>query len=367
MILESAKRSAPFFEERRAKVRAEIVKLGLDGILITHLVNVRYLSGFTGSSAIVLITPEGAEFLTDFRYVTQAQEQVIGPAIIEYKEPLGVLADLATRKKIRRLGFEAGHVSVARIKEVKARLQSVNLIETVNITETIRIVKDEPEIEAIKALLVMLEKAFPKALGLIRPGVKERDVAVELEYELRTLGADGPAFDFIVASGHRSAIPHGVASEKVISTGEMVTLDWGAKGWGYHSDNTRTLACGNVSGELEKIYSIVLEANLRALEFVKPGVTVKEIDDVARDLIKKSGYEKAFGHGVGHGVGLDIHEKPTVSWREDTKVVQGMVFTIEPGIYLPGKGGVRIEDMVHVTDAGCEVLSARLPKDLLIL
>lgn len=363
MILDSASLSAPFFEQRRKKLREKIMERNVDALLVTHLVNIRYLTGFTGTAGLVLVTPNGSWFLTDFRYTGQASKQVTGMSIKEYREPLAVVAGLLTELKVKRLGFESEHVSAARLEDFRAKLGGVELSPSTGLVESIRLIKDEPEIEAIKALFSMLENVFPVALELIRPGVCERDVAIELEYRLRKLGADEKAFDFIVASGARSALPHGVASDKKIEAGDMVIMDWGAKGWGYHTDNTRTLFVGNVDPELSDIYDIVLEANRSAIGFVKPGVTVKQVDDVARSIIKDAGYGEAFGHGTGHGVGLDIHEKPTISWRDDTVVMAGMVFTIEPGIYLSGKGGTRIEDMLLVTDDGCEVLSSALPKD----
>ncbi len=367
MILQSPQESEPFFRKRRERLRAKIVEQNLDGALITNINNVRHLTGFTGSSAMMMITPGKDFFLTDFRYTSQAQAEVIGPKIIEYKEPTAPVIQLAREEKMATLGFEADHVSVTKAGKIAKELGDIALEATTGLVESVRIIKDEPEIEAIKALVAMLAETFPVALQLIGPGACERDVALELEYRLRKLGADGPAFDFILASGVRSAIPHGIASKKIISTDEMVTLDWGAKALGYYSDNTRTIALGNVDSELLKIYDIVLEANRAAIDFVRPGVTTKEIDDVARSIIKKAGYGDAFGHGTGHGVGLEIHENPRVSWNDNTVVEEGMVFTIEPGIYLPGKGGVRIEDMIVVTGTGHESLTANIPKDLIKL
>lgn len=367
MILDSPERSAPFHKDRLARLRGKIAAEDIDALLVTNITNVRYLSGFSGTSAVMLATPEDTFFLTDFRYTTQAEAQVIGPVIREYKEQLDDVSALLSELGINKLWVEAGSVSLAVAEKMREKFNGVELEGAEGAVESVRLIKDEPEIEAIRALLSMLEKVFPEAARLIRPGAVERDVAVELEYRLRKAGADGPAFDFIVASGPRSAMPHGVASGKVIGKDEMITLDWGAAGWGYNSDNTRDFATGKVDPELEKIYDITLEANLAAIDAVKPGVTVKDVDDAARNIIKKAGYGEAFGHGTGHGVGMDIHEKPTVSWRDGTELAPGMVFTIEPGIYLPGKGGVRIEDMILVTDSGREVLSKNIPKKLIRL
>lgn len=338
---------------------------GLSAFLVSSLVNVRYLSGFTGTSGLMVITGDEACFLTDFRYVTQAAAQVKSARVMEYKEPEPAVHELLKSHGAGNAGFESLHVTYARAEEMREKFTGVELVPVKDAVETVRQVKDEPEIEAIKWLLDIQAETFNDALRLIRPGAVERDVAVELEYLLRKRGADGPAFDFIVASGVRSAMPHGVASDKVIGKNEMVTLDWGAKGRGYHSDNTRTVITGPVDPELEKIYSIVLEANIAGIEAVRPGVSMKQVDEAARKIVNATGYGDAFGHGTGHGVGLDIHEKPTVSWRGDAVAEPGMVFTVEPGIYLPGKGGVRIEDMVLVTQTGCETLSAAIPKGLI--
>lgn len=360
----SPEEAGPYHLGRRKRLMAETAERGLDGTLVTSLVNIRYLSGFTGTSAMMLFTPDEALFLTDFRYTAQAAEQARSVPIREYREPLEGLREAAGEMGIKKLGFEAAHVSAARLDEMKEKLPGVELVPTKGVVERLRLVKERPEVETMKALLDMLASAFDRAVELIRPGAVERDVAVELEYRLRKLGASGPAFDFIVASGARAALPHGVASGKTMEKGDAVILDWGAAGWGYNCDNTRVFAVGAIDAELEKIYKIALEANMAAIDAVKPGVTVKEIDAAARGVIEKAGYGEAFGHGTGHGVGLEIHEKPAVSWRDGTVVTPGMVFTIEPGIYLSGKGGVRVEDMVHVTQTGCETLSGRIPKGL---
>lgn len=355
----------PFFEARSRWARERMESLGVDCALITTLPNVRYLSGFSGTSGSILLLESESFFLTDFRYTFQAEKEVKNHTIVEYKEFNDSLADLLRANGAGRMGFETERMTHHRAGELESKLDFIKMIPLRGFIEERRLIKDEPEIEAMSALNDLLADVFPEALALMKPGVAERDIAVEIEHLLRKKGADGPAFDFIIASGERSALPHGVASEKTLGDGEMVTLDWGVKKWGYHSDNTRTMALGAVDGELEKIHSIVLEANMAAIGFVRPGVTVKQVDDVARGIITKAGYGDFFGHGTGHGVGLDIHEKPAVSWREETVVKPGMVFTIEPGIYLPGRGGARIEDMAAVTENGCRTLSERIPKRLI--
>ena len=356
---------APAYEARVEWAKGRMESLGVDSALITNLANVRYLSGFSGTSGSILFIGDESFFLTDFRYTSQAQNEARNHKIVEHKEFNDTLSSLLLANGCARMGFETERMTHHKAMELESKLDFIKMVPLKGFIEERRLVKDTPEIEAMAALNDLQADVFPKALALIKPGAVERDIAVEIEYMLRKGGADGPAFDFIVASGERSALPHGVASGKTLNDGELVTLDWGAKKWGYHSDNTRTVALGDVDRELAKVYSIVLEANKAAIEFVRPGVTVKQVDDVARGIITKAGYGDFFGHGTGHGVGLDIHEKPTVSWREETVVQPGMVFTIEPGIYLPGRGGVRIEDMVAVTDSGCEVLSERIPKEFM--
>ncbi len=367
MILDDPARGASFTEARRARLQDKIASEKLDALIVTEMVNIRYLTGFTGTAAIFLLTPRDSWFLTDFRYAQQAQEQVIGPEISQYKEALDTLAEVLLKLGLKNVGFEAESVSAAKADQMGKKLKNCTLKPTVKLVESVRVVKDEAELEAIRALVGMLEAALPEAMSLISPGTVERDVAIELEYRLRKLGAQGPAFDFIVASGFRSALPHGVASGKIIEDNELVILDWGAMGWGYHSDNTRTFATGAVEKELENIYHVVLEANQAAIGCLEPGVPLEQVDRAAREIVTKAGYGEAFGHGTGHGVGLCVHEEPVVSWRSESVAQPGMVFTIEPGIYLPGKGGVRIEDMVHVTAEGTEIITDKLARSFRVL
>ncbi|MBF0171001.1 MAG: aminopeptidase P family protein [Nitrospinae bacterium] len=362
LLVDDPARSAPFLAARREKLAALLPAAGIDALVVTHMVNVGYLSGFTGTAGIVVVTGKGCHFLTDFRYAEQAAAQAVGMNVVIYKEPLPELAALLASEGIVHAGFEGEHVSVAKADDLKKKVDAVRWKPVAGSVERLRLVKDPVEMEAIRTMAGTLARVWPTAVELLRPGAVEREIAVELEYRLMQEGADCRAFDFIVASGPRSAMPHGVASEKVIAKNELVILDWGALGKGYHTDNTRTIVLGDVGPELRGIVDLCLEANLAAIDAVRPGVTMKAIDDVARGIITKAGYGPQFGHGTGHGVGRDIHEKPTVSWRDETPAQIGMVFTIEPGIYLPGRGGVRIEDMVHVTERGCEVLTERVPK-----
>ncbi len=363
LIIDDPAQSAPFLAARRRRLAQSLPGAGVDAVVVTHMVNVGYLTGFTGTAGIVVVTEKGSHFLTDFRYAEQAEEQAVGMNVAIYKEPLPELASLLAKEGIVHAGFEAEHVSVAKADEMKRKIANVTWKPLAGKVESLRLIKDPVEMEATRAMAATLARVWPTAVDLIRPGAVEREVAAELEYRLMQEGADQRAFDFIVASGPRSAMPHGVASDKAIGDGELVILDWGALGKGYHTDNTRTFIIGDVASELRDIVAICLEANRAAIDAVRPGVTMKEIDAAARGIIDAAGYGPQFGHGTGHGVGRDIHEKPTVSWRDETRAEVGMVFTVEPGIYLPGRGGVRIEDMVHVTERGCEVLTERVPKD----
>lgn len=367
MILDDPAAAAPYHAARRARVMREIASRPFDALLVTSLVNTRYLSGFSGSSAAALLTAGGAWFLTDFRYLEQAAREAPGMALERVNDLAEGLGGLLARLEVRTLGFEAEHVSVAKLAKLRQGCPNVEFAPTEKIVETQRLIKDEAEIGTLRALVAMLETAMPAARELIRPGAVERDVAVELEYRLRALGGDGPAFDFIVASGARAALPHGVASSKAIEPGEVVTLDWGVKGWGYYTDTTRTFTVGAVEPRMQEVLRVVNEANLAALDAVRPGAELRAIDAAARDLIKAAGYGDQFGHGTGHGVGMVIHEEPRVSYTSTGVAEPGMVFTIEPGIYLPGIGGARVEDMALVTGHGLEILTRGLSKDPLWL
>lgn len=344
-----------------------MAKAGLDAFVTFNLKNIRYLSGFSGSNGAVVVTEKDAVLFTDFRYASQVEEEA--PDMTSHV-CVGALTEDVGKKlqKVRgkRVGFEEKHVTVALMAELKKHSGSLRWVPS-SIIEGLRSIKDAGEIGLIVRNFGLLEKAFSKISAIIRPGKEESAVAAELEYALKLSGGEKPAFDFIVASGARSALPHGVASRKLIRQGDIVILDWGWVLDGYHSDNTRTLFVGKPKPKLREIFEIVLEANMRAIARTAPGVPLKEIDSAARDYISKMGYGKYFGHGTGHGVGLDIHEEPNVSQRSTATAIEGMVFTIEPGIYLPGIGGVRIEDVVAVTASGCKLISEGVPKKLAVI
>lgn len=338
----------------------------IDGILITSPYNRRYVSNFTGTAGAVLVTETEAIFITDFRYTTQAAEQAKGFTIIEHTKSMEEeIARQIVQLDIKQLGFEAEHVTYDTFTRYE-QLFAAELVGIKQIIETIRIKKTEEEIAILKEAASIADKAFDHILDVIKPGVREIDVANELEFYMRKLGATSSSFDIIVASGYRSALPHGVASEKKIKNGELVTLDFGALYQGYCSDITRTVAVGDISDELRNIYDVVLEAQKLGVAGLKPGMTGKEADALTRDYITEKGYGDYFGHSTGHGIGLEVHEGPSLSMRSSIVLESGMVVTVEPGIYIPEVGGCRIEDDVVLTETGKDVLTTA-PKSLITL
>jgi Xaa-Pro aminopeptidase len=332
----------------------------IDGLLVSAPSNRFYLSGFTGSAGVLLITASKAWLLTDFRYMSQAPEQSPDFEVVQHAPHLlDTVKTLCMDHQIRQLGFEQDAVMYGYFLELERALANtrIDLIACKGIVEELRMTKDESELQIMREAAAIADNTFAYILGQIKPGMREREVAWLMEQHMRELGASGPSFETIVASGERSALPHGIASDRIIGSGELVKLDFGAKYKGYCSDLTRTVALGVVPDELKRIYAIVLEAQQRALDGIKAGMTGKEADAIARTHIANAGYGDRFGHGTGHGLGIDIHEAPTLSPRGEHALVPGMIVTIEPGIYLPGLGGVRIEDDVIVTVDGVHRLT----------
>jgi Xaa-Pro aminopeptidase len=267
---------------------------------------------------------------------------------------------------VNKIGFDAEQTTVSFLKAVTAALPGVEWLPIGSELDDLRVIKSADELQLLAKSAAIASQALVGVLDSIRPGVSERDVALALEFAMKRAGADEKSFDFIVASGPRGALAHGKASDKLIQAGELVTIDFGAVYRGYHSDETVTIAVGAPDSRQKEIYSIVKDAHDKALEAVKPGVTLKELDDLARGFIDGKGYGNFFGHGLGHGVGLEVHEEPVVSFRSKQTALEGMVFTIEPGIYIPDWGGVRIEDTVVVTHDSCRTLT-KVPKHLMVL
>lgn len=355
-----------FKVEKLEKLRKALGEKNIEGLLVTNPYNRRYISGFTGTAGVVLITKSNALFITDFRYTEQAAEQALGFDVVEHTQP--IVKEIATQIKqlgITKVGFEKEDLSYATFEQYKAEIKA-ELIPTSGIVENLRLFKTEEEISILKEAAKISDAAFEHILTFIKPGVTEIEVSNELEFFMRKQGAQSSSFDIIVASGFRSALPHGVASSKKIANGELVTMDFGALFNGYCSDMTRTVAVGEITEELHKIYHTVLDAHLKGLEGIKDGISAKAADALTRDYITQEGYGQYFGHSTGHGLGLEVHESPALSSRSDVTLKEGMVVTVEPGIYVPNVGGCRIEDDIIVTKDGNESLN-RSPKELIIL
>jgi Xaa-Pro aminopeptidase len=352
---------------RRSRLKRFFEEYALDALLLTDLRNVRYLCGFSGSEGALLLTEDQAWFLCDSRYTAQAAEEVYGAEVRECGAiRIDTVSALANDFGLGRIGFEAAHTTVSAFRRMSEKMTGIVLVEVGSALDEIRICKDAAEIELLSSVASLSSLSLAAILQGIKPGVRETDIALALELEMRRRGADGKAFDFIVASGVRGALPHGVASDKAIQSGELVTIDFGALKDGYHSDETVTVACGKPVSRAEEIHSIVRTAHDLAIDAVKPGISCRDLDERGRSYIRDKGYGDYFGHGLGHGVGLEIHEMPTLSPRSGAVLEEGMVITIEPGVYIPGFGGVRIEDTVVVTGDGCRILTGA-DKQLLIL
>jgi Xaa-Pro aminopeptidase len=344
---------------RLDKLRQKLIEEELDAILITQPQNRRYLSGFTGSAGVLLISAEQAILATDFRYYEQVAKQApdFELARVGY-EFTKVLPDLVVQVGAKRVGFEAVHLPYAQYQEWDEVAEGFELAPTKELVEELRAVKDEGELEVIRRAVALADEAMTYVLDVMEPGMTERAVAWEIETYMRTHGADKVAFDLIVAGGPSGAMPHARPSEAPIRAGEPIVMDIGAQTEGYHSDLTRTACLGAPDDRFREIYDIVLQAQLAAEEGIRAGMTGQEADALARSVIEEAGYGEYFGHGLGHGVGLAVHEKPRLSKLSEEEVLQpGMVVTIEPGIYLPGWGGVRIEDIAVVGEDGVEVLT----------
>ncbi len=343
----------------------------LDAVLITNLSNLRYFTGFTGTTGVALALKDAKFFFADFRYVEQAKKQV-GPrgylVVGVERDLLDKVTEYIKDSRIKKLGIEDLHVSVAKYRSYQEKFGDTELIGLGDSFLKCRMVKTDEELELIKKAAEIADEAFAKILPKIKEDVSEKELANELEYEMKKLGADDKSFETIIASNYRSAMPHGVASEKLIEKEGFVKFDFGCFYKGYASDMTRTVYYGEgVSSKHLDVYNTVLEAQKLAVSKAKAGVGVRELDKVARDYITQKGYGENFGHGLGHGIGLEIHEYPYVSSNAENIVLQeNMVVTIEPGIYIEGFGGVRIEDDVIIKKDGCEVIN-KTSKNLIVI
>ena len=350
----------PRFESRRNKLHKLLRATGADALLITNFTNVTYLTGFTGDDSYLLVTRSREVLVSDERYTTQLEEEC--PKLNrEIRAPgakmLQSVTKLVRRAKVSRLAVESTSMTVGFHDRLTAALPKVDLVRADSLVEQLRMIKDRHEIAATRVAIDQARRAFEVIKATLTPDQTEKQVAAEHEHAMRRFGARGCSFPPIIAAGARSALPHATPTDARIGGSDFVLVDWGACEELYASDLTRIIVTGKISPKLRKIYRVVLKAQVSAIRAIRPGVTCQRVDGVARNIIAKAGFGKHFGHGLGHGLGLDVHENPRLTRGSDTELKPGMIVTVEPGIYLPGWGGVRIEDDVLVTRDGHEVLS----------
>lgn len=352
---------------RIASLRRHLKAHRLDALIVTSIPHIRYISGFTGSNALCVFTNSYQVLITDSRYDAQVREEVKGFRLIISED--GLFPELAARKVLSgkiRVGFQDQDVSYAIYQNLQTYFPKCKFIPAADLIERIVTIKEKNEIDLIRNAVKITDLVFHRILSRLKADITELDVAAEITYLHRKMGAEGDAFDPIVASGVRSSLPHARASNKRLQHGDLVILDFGCRYQGYHSDLTRTVAVGEISKEKEKIYQTVLDAQKRAIDAARDGIPVQKLDFIARYCISKAGFAKYFKHSLGHGIGLQVHELPKISALSEDNLTTGNVVTIEPGIYIPGLGGVRIEDDIVIKEGGCEVLN-NATKDLLIV
>jgi Xaa-Pro aminopeptidase len=358
-MLPGAKEKAVGEERLRQMMRVH----RLDGVLFWSLENIRYLSGFTGDDGVLLYANEERVLLSDGRFEEQAKKEMRGSSFKKYHNKIDGLARFLRSLRMRRLGLEAQAISHDSYRRLQEKLPRLTFIALAAQLSDLRVCKSLEEVEKIRAAVRIATQGFRECFSRFRPGIREKTAASYLEYRMKIRGGEKPSFPTIVASGARAALPHGEASPKKMGRGETVVVDFGTCYQGYNSDETKTLILGPPTREQRKIYELVRKAQERAIREIRPGVSLRSIDAAARGVISRAGYGKFFVHGLGHGIGLAVHEAPSVSPRGKGKVEEGMVFSVEPGIYIPGWGGVRLEDLVWVRGRRGEVLSD-LPKKL---
>ena len=351
---------------RRKRLRQQLRAAKVDGLLVTNFVNVTYLTGFTGDDSYLLVTHDEELLVTDMRYTTQLEDECPGLKL-RVRSPgdkmLDPTAEVMERAKADKLGVEGGSMTVSLYRGLQDKLPKTKLEPTSDLVENLRAVKDKEEVAAIRVACHHAKRAFEAVRAAVTPTMTESQVAADLEYQARRFGAKGLSFEPIVAVGARSALPHGRPTHVQLGESDFALVDWGARTGLYVSDLTRMWVAGKISPKFRKIYQVVLEAQLGAIDAIRPGIKCEEVDAVARDYITRSGYGKQFGHGLGHGIGLEVHEAPRLTRQQAVELQPGMVVTVEPGIYFPGWGGIRIEDDVLVTPSGHEVLTD-VPKQL---
>lgn len=348
------------------KMQKWLIAHEVDAFLLLSDANRRYFTGFTGSNGVVMITKDQVILITDQRYTEQAIHETTGIEVVTHGiDPVETFRQVADTLKIETIAYESKRITDDQLTSWKALQKKWKWIPTKDVGLQLRAVKTETEINLLKQSLAIAEKAFMEVIELIRPGITEREIKVELEYRMQKYGSEGVAFDTIVASGKRSSLPHGTPTEKQIQWGEPIVIDFGAVYGGYHSDLTRTVWMGEPDPKLYWIFERVLAAQEKAIEAIAPGKTCMEIDGAHREIFSLSGIEPYSLRGLGHGVGLEIHEEPRVVIKNEAILEKNMVFTVEPGIYIPDMGGIRTEDMVVVTETGAKVLS-NLPNKIII-
>jgi Xaa-Pro aminopeptidase len=354
------------YPDRRRRLLKLLKSESLPALLVTSETNVSYLTGFTGDSTYLYLTPTDALLISDSRYEEQLGDECpdlkveIRSTATKMHEAVGRVLKQAKAVKV---GLEGSSVTWEFVRTLQEKSEQVEFVPTSGLVESLREIKDKQEVEAIRRAIECAQKAFAVLRASLRPDLTEKQVADDLEYRIRTFGGTAGAFPSIIGVGARAALPHGRPGEKRIEESEFVLVDWGARVGGYVSDLTRVLVTGKISPKLERLYRVVLTAQLAAIDAIRPGAVMKEVDAVARSIITRAGFGKQFGHSLGHGIGRDVHESPRLAVDWDRPLQAGMVVTVEPGIYLPGWGGIRIEDDVLVTREGHEVLSS-VPKEL---
>ena len=337
----------------------------LDGIIINNLKNVYYLTGFWGSNGTVFISRDRQILVTDARYIIAAKQEVTGFEIFAERDELTTIAKIAKDMGLSRIGFE-DEISVSYYHRMQGAFEGLELVPQTQFVEALRMIKDEAEIETIRKACSISDRAFHDVLEFIKPGKTEIEIANFLDFRMRELGAAGLSFDTILASGINSSKPHAHPMHKPVELGEAITMDFGCLYEHYVSDMTRTVYLGHVSDEQAEIYNTVLKANQALIDKAKAGLGFRDFDKIPRDIIVEAGYGEYFTHGIGHGIGLDIHEEPYFSQTSTEVIKSGMVLTDEPGIYIEGKYGVRIEDDILITETGCELLTLA-PKELIVI
>jgi Xaa-Pro aminopeptidase len=366
-LIAAAMPSQNRFAQRRERLLRRLKTARLDALLVTSPVNVRYLTGFTGEDSYLLVGRRLAVLVSDSRFGMQISEEC--PDIDAHIRPrtktiVDAVASVVGGAKLTRLGFESESTSYGRWEALCAAVKPVSLVAQANLVEGLRIIKEPSEVEEIREAIRQAERGFGLLRAALRLDMKESEAAHELEHAMRGFGARNASFEIIVAAGARAALPHARPGNATLGSSDFVLVDWGATNpGGYRSDLTRLIPTGTISPKLRKLYGVVLTAQRRGIEAVRPGIRAGAVDSAARRVITEAGFGKCFGHGLGHGIGLEIHEGPRVSQNSEIELKPGMVITIEPGVYVPGWGGIRIEDDVLVTRSGHEVLSS-LPREL---